>query len=96
MPLSSLKGKLIGFDTETTGLNPWRSAVYAKYSMEPSRPFAFSFYDSLGNSAYIRWDVDPTTRRVCTVVRDIRAMSELLGDPGITKVGHNISFDITW
>jgi hypothetical protein len=59
MSLSSLKGSIIGFDTETTGLNPWSSAVYAKYGMKPARPFAFVFKDVFGNSAIIRWEVNP-------------------------------------
>ena len=94
MSLSSLKGNLIAIDTETTGLNPWNSQIYKKYGMRPARPFAFSFCDSYGNKAFIRWEVDPMTRKVVTIGKDIRAMSELLGDPDITKVGHNISFDI--
>lgn len=94
MSLSSLKGKIIGYDTETTGLNAWRSAVYAKYGMEPARAFAFAFKDMFGNRALIRWEVDPKTRKVIPVKKDIKAMSEILGDPSIIKVGHNISFDI--
>jgi len=85
---------VIGFDCETTGLNPWRSAVYARYNMEPARPFAFALQDAFGNSAYIRWEVDPRTRRVIPVKRDKVALTEVLGDPAITKVGHNVSFDI--
>ncbi len=85
---------MIGFDTETTGLNPWRSAVYARYNMEPARPFAFALQDAFGNSAYIRWEVDPKSRRVIPVQRDIKALTEVLGDPSISKVGHNIAFDI--
>ncbi len=85
---------MIGFDCETTGLNPWRSAVYARYNMEPARPFAFALQDAFGNSAYIRWEVDPRTRRVIPVKRDKVALTEVLGDPSIAKVGHNISFDI--
>jgi hypothetical protein len=27
---------LLAFDTETTGLNPWRSEVYRRHGMEPS------------------------------------------------------------
>lgn len=94
MPLSSLRGKVIGFDCETTGLNPWRSAVYGRYGMEPARPFAFALKDAMGNSAYIRWEVDPKTRKVLRIAKDIRALSAILGDPSIAKVGHNVSFDI--
>lgn len=94
MSLSSLKGSVIGYDTETTGLNPWSSAVYAKYGMAAARPFAFAFKDVFGNSAFIRWEVNPKTRQVIASKRDIKDMSEILGDPNIVKVGHNISFDI--
>ena len=94
MSLSSLRGKVIGFDCETTGLNPWRSAVYGKYNMEPARPFAFALKDAMGNSAYIRWEVDPKTRKVLRIAKDIQALSAILGDPSIAKVGHNVSFDI--
>lgn len=94
MSLLSLKGSIIAFDTETTGLNPWSSAVYAKYGMAPARPFAFAFKDVFGNSAFIRWEVNANTRQVIASARDIKDMSEVLGDPNIVKVGHNISFDI--
>lgn len=94
MPLSSLKGGVIGYDTETTGLNPWNSAVYARHGMSPARPFAFAFHDLHGNSAFVRWEVDPRSRKVIPVARDVKAMSEVLGDPGVAKVGHNIGFDI--
>lgn len=94
MSLSSLKGNVIAFDSETTGLNPWRSAVYDRYGMEPARPFAFSLYDAHGNSAYVRWEVDPRSRKVIPKARDVRDLSEVLGDPKVTKVGQNIAFDI--
>ncbi len=94
MSLSSLKGNLISYDTETTGLNPWNSSVYKVHGMFPARPFAFAFGDAFGNSAYIRWEVDPRTRQVQPVKRDIQEMGEILGDPGIVKVGHNLDFDI--
>ncbi len=94
MSLRSLKGKVIGYDCETTGLNPWNSLVYQKHGMRPARPFAFAFKDLFGNSAYVRWEVDPRSRMVIPVKRDIKDMSEILGDPSITKVGHNLAFDI--
>ena len=94
MSLSSLKGKVIGYDVESTGLNPWNSAVYKKYNMAPARPFAFVFHDLHGNSAFIRWEVEPKTRKVLPIQKDIKDMSEILGDPAIVKVGHNLGFDI--
>jgi DNA polymerase I len=94
MSISSLQGKLISYDTETTGLNPWNSAIYKKYGMKPARPFAFSFFDAFGNSAYIRWEVNPKNREVIQNKQEAKEISDLLGDPNITKVGHNLSFDI--
>jgi DNA polymerase-1 len=92
MSLSSLKGNIIAVDTETTGLNPWGS--YARYGFYPARPFAFSFCDEKGNTAYIRWEVNPKTRQVIPERKTLKAMSQLLGDPSIVKVGHNLMFDI--
>lgn len=94
MSLSSLNGKVLIYDVETTGLNPWRSLIYSKYSMEPARPFAFAFMDELGNKAYIRWEVDPKTRKVIPVKSDQRKMSDILRDPSLVKIGHNLGFDI--
>jgi DNA polymerase-1 len=94
MSLSSLKGNLISYDTETTGLNPWPSLVYKKYGMKPARPFAFAFGDQYGNHAYIRWEINPKNREVVPNKAEARWISDLLGDPKIRKVGHNISFDI--
>jgi len=92
MSLSSLKGNLIGYDTETTGLNPW--GTYGLYGFYPSRPFAFSFCDQYENTAYVRWEVDPKTREVIPERKSLRAMSEILSDPDIVKIGHNLMFDI--
>ena len=94
MSLSSLRGDLIAYDTETTGLNPWRSQAYLRYGMCPARPFAFAFCDRFGNSAYVRWEVDPKTRRVIPEPKSRKFMADMLGDPSIVKVGHNLMFDI--
>lgn len=92
MSLSSLKGSIISFDTETTGLNPWGS--FDRYGYYPARPFFFAFEDSYGNQARVRWEVDPFTRQVIVDEKSRKAMSEILGDPSIVKVGHNLAFDI--
>ena len=94
MSFSALRGSILGYDTETTGLNPWRSQAYKAYGMVPARPFAFSFFDAYGNSAYIRWEVNPKTREVIKNKRDIKNISELCGDLKATTVGHHIAFDI--
>lgn len=92
MPLSSLRGKIIAYDTETTGLNPWGD--FSHYGYYPARPFAFAFCDAYGNQAYIRWEVDPKTRQVIPEKKSLKAMSVLLSDPHVVKIGHNLCFDI--
>jgi len=94
MPLTGLRGNILSYDTETTGLNPWNSVVYKKYGMKPARPFAFAFHDAKGNKAFIRWEVNPKNREVIPVKKEAKLLSDILGDPNIIKVGHNISFDI--
>ena len=94
MSLSSLKGNLISFDCETTGLNPWSSLIFKKYNISPARPFAFSMYDAFGNSAFIRWEVNPFNRKVIPNIKDIKNLNEILQDPKIMKIGHNLAFDI--
>lgn len=92
MPLSSLNGNLIAYDTETTGLNPWGS--YERYGYYPARPFAFAFCDENENTAYVRWEVDPKTRQVIPDPKTKKQMSEILNNPNIVKIGHNLNFDI--
>lgn len=92
MPLSNLNWKCISFDTETTGLHSW--GTFKRYGHFPARPFAFAFTDSDGEQAYIRWEVDPKTRRVIPEKKSQAAMSALLGDPAVIKIGHNIPFDV--
>ena len=92
----NLNSKYIAIDTETTGLNPW-DRFY------PARPFAFSFYDSKGNSEYHRYHVDPKTREVLPSKDFIKEGSllntpvyriqEILSSPA-EKVFFNANFDI--
>lgn len=89
--LPPCKDGFIAYDTETTGLTPYGS--YKRWGFYPARPFAYSFCDSEGNTAYVRWSVDPHSRRVQPVARELRQIMGILNDPGITKIGHNLGYD---
>lgn len=86
-----MKSKVVAVDTETTGLNPWRPR--SRWGVEPDRPFAVSFCDSDGNTAYVRWEVDPRDRRIIHDKKSLAQVRAILSDPRITKVFHNVSFD---
>lgn len=88
----NLVTKLIAFDTETTGLIPYGPPAYWGYN--PARPFAFSLCDSDGNTDYIRWAVDPLTRKPIVDPADWAALCRLFADPTIVWIGHNIAFDM--
>lgn len=78
-------GGIVAVDTETTGLNPRMG----------DRPFAFTFTDDEGESAYLQGVVDPMTRAV-TYNRDVlKELRRVMEDPSITKVFHNAKFDIS-
>lgn len=79
-----LSGKLIAFDTETTGLDLWHRDA----------PFAFSFCNLDGETAYFEWKVDPFTRAITPVEDELEMMRALLEDPAIAIVGHNLKFDM--
>lgn len=92
MNLNKLKGNIIAFDTETTGLMCYGD--FKRWGFYPARPFAFSFCDTEGNTVYIRWKVDPKTRQVLTNARDIELIKGVLENPDIAKIGHNLGYDI--
>lgn len=87
----NIKRGIVSYDTETTGLIS--AGNFKRWGFYPARPFVYSFYDDEGNSAYVRWEVDPFTRRVIPLKRDVKAIGQILEDPKIVKVGHNISYD---
>ncbi len=87
----NIKRGIVAYDTETTGLIS--AGNFKRWGFYPARPFVYSFYDDEGNSAYIRWEVDPFTRRVRVNLKDFKALKMILEDPKIIKVGHNISYD---
>lgn len=78
--------RYVAFDTETTGLFPWKGA----------RPFAVSFCHEDFTNEYYEWPVDPKTRQVMYEVDSdaYKRVREILEDDSLTKVGHNIKFDI--
>lgn len=71
-------------DCETTGLYPWSG----------DRAYAFSFCNEEGETAWFRWRVDPYTRKVHPIQKDLEAIRELCEDPLRTKVFFNAKFDM--
>ena len=102
-----LNGNIIGVDSETTGLFPWatrnveinfgteRKPDIERRDVHPARAFAWSFCDLEGNTAYIRHNVDPSNREILYTDKDKRKLiQKFWADETITKVGHNIAFDV--
>lgn len=83
-PFSTPDGWVVT-DTETTGLDPWRSGC---------RAFAFSFANADGETAYARLPVNPRTRQVIIDEDILAPIRELMEDPTTTKVLHNAIFDL--
>ena len=79
-------GKLVACDTETTGLNAWLG----------DKPFAFSFCNEYGGTAYFQFKVDPFTREVDYHSRQPQfiKLKKFFEDPSITKIFHNAKFDV--
>jgi DNA polymerase I-like protein with 3'-5' exonuclease and polymerase domains len=78
-------GNVVAYDTETTGLFPFKG----------DRPFAFSFANQKLKTAYFEFPVDPRTREVLYKKRpkEFAAIKAILEDASIRKIGHNIKFD---
>ena len=76
--------KWVAVDTETTGLNVWKG----------DRPFVVSWCWNDGDTGYVRWQVDPFTRKVAVKPEDIKYLKTFLCDPKIPKVFHNAPFDM--
>ncbi len=78
------KGRILSFDTETTGL----------FTFKGARPFYFSFCNEEGDTGRFRWDVDPFTREVKPRADELRQMQDFFGDERNTFIAHNSKFDI--
>ena len=66
-----------------------------KRHVHPARAFAWSFCDLEGNTAYIRHDINPRNREVLYTDKDKQELiRQFWADETITKVGHNIAFDV--
>jgi DNA polymerase-1 len=87
--------RIVAVDTETTGLSPY--GTFEELGHYPDRPFAFSFTHYDGNDFYIRFDVDPFTRRVIYDANPsaFATLRDFFRDETITKVFHNAAFDLT-
>lgn len=82
--VSLLDGDRIATDTEATGLRTWNGA----------EPFAFSFCNEKGKTAYLECPVDPFTRKVQITNRDRRRLKSILSSPRVRKVFHHAKFDM--
>ena len=71
-------------DTETTGLNAWKF----------DRPFAISFCNEKGETAYIEWAVDPFTREVLYTQKHVKLLKRIFSDKKRTVIFFNAKFDI--
>jgi DNA polymerase-1 len=86
--------RIVAVDTETTGLSPYGS--FEELGHFADRPFAFSFTHYDGKEFYVRFSVDPFTRRV-DYDSDRSSYSMLrafFADESIVKVFHNAQFDL--
>lgn len=81
-----IRGKLLASDTETTGFNTWKGAA----------PYAFSFCNDDGDTAYFEFPVDPFTREVQYQADKpaLRAIRRIYADTSIEFVFFNAKFDI--
>lgn len=104
----NVRGKVLSIDSESTGLLPWGKSrrvvlnfgTKTKPDVEyrrvcPARPFVWSLADRFGNVDYLRGKVDPHTREVTWNPRDRQAVAAVWGNREVTKIGHNIRFDVS-
>jgi DNA polymerase I-like protein with 3'-5' exonuclease and polymerase domains len=83
------------FDTETTGLWPWPLINRLKTGCAPDRPFAFSFANLDGETAFFRAEVNPLTREVdySGVKSELRWFREKVKNRRMRIAAHNLNFD---
>lgn len=77
-------GKSVAIDTETTGLSVWHG----------DQPFAVSFCNEVGDTAYVEWPVDPYTRVVEFDLLELEQVIDFILEHPSRKVFHNAKFDI--
>lgn len=87
--LGAAKPQVIGFDSETTGLDHWRPGVRpitAQFAVAPGRSLCLPIDE-------LYWEkVFPG--EPLSAMRDLRRqLKELLEDPTVRKIGSNIKFD---
>ena len=74
----------VAVDTETTGLHVWTG----------DRPFVVSWCWNDGETGYVRWKVDPFTRKVAVDPKDVKFLKTFLCNEKYPKVFHNAPFDM--
>ena len=74
----------VAVDTETTGLHVWTG----------DRPFVVSWCWNDGETGYVRWKVDPFTRKVQVDPKDVDYLKTFLCNEEYPKVFHNAPFDM--
>lgn len=81
-----INGEIIGCDTETTGLNPWKG----------DRPFIFTFANEDEETEFIEFPVGHKTRNVKYWSRPAayRRIKEFYADEKVEKTFHNLKFDL--
>jgi DNA polymerase I-like protein with 3'-5' exonuclease and polymerase domains len=82
---------LMALDTECTGLDPWGTMGVDRLNY-PALPFAISMCNADGDTTYLRWQVDATTRRVA--IEDNTWLRLVLLDEKVVKVLFNGTYDL--
>ncbi len=80
---------IVGLDTETTGVYPWRSPGHPA----GDRPFAVSMCDQDGGTWYTEWPVNPFTRVVTPNDSDVQYLVKILTNPKLSLRLFNAKFD---
>lgn len=75
---------MIGFDTETTGVDLYLGA----------QPFLVTFCDEQWNNTYFEWDVNPFTREVKIPAGDLEEIRNII-EGADWIVAQNVKFDVT-
>jgi DNA polymerase I-like protein with 3'-5' exonuclease and polymerase domains len=89
-------GRILAFDTETTGLFPWPTLYRQELGLSPDRPFLFTLANMNGDTAHFRAEVDSKTRAVdySTCEDEVQWLRDYAGNSENTVVMHNARFDV--